>query len=158
MLSAVVPGTMLGGSLSRLFREAEDLLESSMARAMPGVVGGVFPQVNLWRQGDMLIAEAEVPGFAMDEVEVLASEDSLTLRGRRTQHVPEGATAIRVERRVMEFDRTIDLPVEIDPERVNATLVHGVLRVEMAIAASALPKRIEVRGVSECSGESTSEG
>ncbi len=153
MLSAVMPGAMLGGSLSRLIREAEELLESSLARAVPGGVGGVFPQVNLWRHGDHVIAEAEVPGFAMDEIEVLASEESLTLRGHRGQGVPEGGTAIRVERRVTDFERTIDLPVEIDPERVSATLTNGVLRVEMAIAARALPKRIEVRSGSDGSSD-----
>jgi HSP20 family protein len=39
----------------------------------------------------------------------------------------------------------VDLPVEIDVEKVEATLENGVLTLMMPKAPSALPRKIEVK-------------
>ena len=104
------------------------------------------PLMNLWEDGENVYAEAEMPGFDQDEIEILVEGTELKIRGhRRTEEDTEGLTYHRRERDPMEFNRIVDLPVEIDSERVSANLENGVLTVTLPKAASARPRRIEVK-------------
>ena len=130
-----------------LIREMDELLEAQSFAPFASSRQAGWPGVNLWRDGDQLIAEAEIPGFREDDVEVMAVENSLTIRGRRTDAGPQGATPMRVERSLSEFERWLRLPVEVDADAVEATLEHGVLRVTLPIAESARPRRVRVKAL-----------
>jgi len=110
--------------------------------------GGAWPGLNVWRSTEDLVVETEIPGFRREDIEVLATEDTLTIRGRREPTAPEGATALRIERSVNRFERSVRLPVVVDPNGVTATVTDGVLRVALPIGEAARPRRIEV-GTSE---------
>ena len=104
------------------------------------------PLVNLWEDGENVYAEAEMPGFDQDQIEILVEGTELKIRGhRQTEEEEEGVAYHRRERDPMEFNRIVDLPVEIDSERVSASLENGVLTVTLPKAASARPRRIEVK-------------
>jgi HSP20 family protein len=105
---------------------------------------GAAPGVNIWRESDAIVLEAEVPGFAREDIEILTTADSVKLRGRREASRPAGAAALRVERVATQFERAFRLPVEIDGESAEATLQQGVLRVRLPIAAVARPRRIQI--------------
>jgi len=128
----------LARDMDRIFESALSPSESNARQAWPGL--------NVWRENDQLVAEAEIPGFRMEDIELYATEDTLTLRGRRDVREPEGAEAIRVERSVNSFERSLRLPVEINPDSVEATLVNGVLRVNLPLAEASLPKRVHIQG------------
>jgi len=104
------------------------------------------PGVNIWRTGDSVVAEAEIPGFKLDDVEVTATDDTVTIRGRRAP-APENAAAIRVERLITSFERSFQLPMQINAEAVEATLTDGVLRVTLPIAEAARPRRVAVKAI-----------
>ncbi|MGP1346220.1 MAG: Hsp20/alpha crystallin family protein [Phycisphaerales bacterium] len=134
-------------SLDRVAREFDRAMEQALVGGVQRRAGGAataWPGVNAWRDGDEIVAEAEIPGFRLEDIEVLATEDALTLRGRRELRGPEGGTALRLERSVREFDRTLRLPIQIDPDGVRASLVNGVLRVSMPVARAARPRRIAI--------------
>jgi len=105
----------------------------------------VLPALNIWDDGQQLCAEAEVPGFKMDEIEVSVMGNQLTIKGRRESSAEEGTTFHRRERRTGEFMRTLTLPVDVDAEAVEATLKDGVLTVVMAKAKAALARKITVK-------------
>jgi len=126
----------------RITREMDRLFDAAALgrRSIPAV-----PGLNVWRDADSVVAEAELPGFTADEIEILATEDTLTLRGSRSSSTPEGATRVRIERTLTSFERSIRLPVEINPEGVAASLENGLLRVTLPVAEAARPRRVEVR-------------
>jgi HSP20 family protein len=103
-----------------------------------------FPAVNVWEHGDHLYAEAELPGLKSEDVDISVVGDELVLRGRRGQAQGEDAAYHRRERGTGEFNRVLRLPVEVDAERVEATLKDGVLVVKLPKAESAKPKKIKV--------------
>ena len=122
----------------------------SLAREMDRLFDGatrthVWPALNVWRDRDDLVVEAEIPGFRL--LEVLATEDTLTLRGERTVGRPQNATALRLERSVNRFERSLRLPVEIDADRVTASLDDGVLRITLPVAEAARPRRVTVTSI-----------
>lgn len=119
------------------------------ALAAPGTgIHAAWPGMNVWRDGERIVAEAEIPGYRIDDIEVMVSSDGLTIRGQResTAH-SDRATPLRVERSINRFERSLTLPVEVDADGVTASLSDGVLRVEMPVAATARSRRVQVRAL-----------
>jgi len=144
--------------LSRQFGRVFDAMTRQFDEAF-GVTPaqpGAWPAVNLWHDNEAFHLEAELPGFSLDEGEVSATENMVTVRGRRERTTPEGAETLRVERALTHFERSVGLPLPIDTSRVEATLTNGVLRVTMPKAESARPRRIEVRALDTPAGETKS--
>ncbi|MCL4740838.1 MAG: Hsp20/alpha crystallin family protein [Phycisphaerales bacterium] len=135
--------------LSRQFGRVFDAMTRRMDEAF-GVAPAApasWPAINLWHDDTAFHLEAELPGFSLEEVEVTATENLVTVRGRRERTTPEGAEALRFERELTHFERTVGLPLPIEPAGVEATLTNGVLRVTMPKAESAKPRKIEVRAL-----------
>jgi len=130
-----------------LRREMEELL-SELPDVFPrlNLSGGrILPCMNLWEDAEHIYAEAELPGFAKDEIEIHVKDDELTLRGKRKVAERPGATLLRQERGAVEFERTIALPVTVESEAVEATLRDGVLTITMPKTKAARTRKIEVR-------------
>src|SRR4030042_193109 len=103
------------------------------------------PTVNVWEQDDALIVEAEIPGVKSDQVDVSVIGDELSLKVQRPDVAQEGVTYHRHERPVGSFTRVLRLPVEVDADRVQAELAHGVLTISLPKAESAKPRKTEAR-------------
>ena len=106
-------------------------------------VGG-YPSLNVWEEGDALHAEAELAGVRGEDLDISVVGKQLTIRGRRNAGVAEQATYHRRERAVGEFARTVTLPYEVDAEKVEASLVDGVLKLVLPKAEAAKPRKINV--------------
>jgi HSP20 family protein len=104
-----------------------------------------FPALNLWEDGDKLIAEAEVPGLKLEDIELLAVGTELTIKGRRPEINEPNVSVHRHERGVGEFSRTITLPMQIDSGKVEATLRDGVLTIVLPKAEPARARKIPVK-------------
>jgi len=75
---------------------------------------------------------ASVPGFAEKELEVRVAPRSVCITGKR-EEVSEQSDekGVYAERRSSQIFRTLELPSEIDPERVKATASDGVLEIQL---------------------------
>ena len=104
-----------------------------------------LPALNIWDDEERICAEAEVPGFKMDDIEVSVMGNQLTIKGHREAETREGTTFHRHERRTGEFTRSLTLPIDVDPDKVEATLADGVLTVVMPKAEAALARKIVVK-------------
>ena len=102
--------------------------------------------MNLYAGRDGIAVVAELPGVAKDELEVHAHRDTLTLRGTRRPAAEDEAAYHRRERRSGAFTRTIQLPFRVDPERIEARLENGVLRLSLQRPEEDKPRRIEIKG------------
>jgi HSP20 family protein len=127
------------------FERAMSDLFTRSANATPWTPERAFPAVNLWEEGDALFAEAELPGLKGEDLDVAVTGNELTLRGRRLPASGEEQSYHRRERSAGEFSRTVHLPYEVDANGVEATLRDGVLLLKMPKAASARPRKIEIR-------------
>ncbi|GJQ26800.1 MAG: molecular chaperone Hsp20 [Phycisphaerae bacterium] len=130
---------------------APELVRREMSELLDNVFNGreararTFPALNIWEEGDHLFAEAELPGLGMEDIELFVVGSELTIKGQRKPMVEENANYHRRERGVGEFCRTVTLPVEIDADKVEATLKNGVLTVKLPKAEAARPRKISVR-------------
>ncbi|HOA71810.1 MAG TPA: Hsp20/alpha crystallin family protein [Phycisphaerae bacterium] len=135
LLDPVWPFMQLRRELSHLI----DNLESN-----GGSTSGVFPPLNVWEDRDNYYAEAEIPGVAQEDLEVFTIGDELTIRGKREPMSGKGLTYHRQERGWGQFERVVSLPGDVDADKVEAHLHHGVLKVILPKAEEAKPRKITV--------------
>ncbi len=103
-----------------------------------------YPALNVWEEADVIHVEAEVPELKSEDLDISVVGNEVAIRGKRSAGVPEGAAYHRQERGVGEFNRLLRLPVELDPNRVEASLKDGILLIKLPKAESAKPKKIKV--------------
>ncbi len=107
---------------------------------------GTFPPLNVWSDENNLYVEAELPGFALDDLEIVVTgENQLSLKGHRDRPSQEAATWHRQERGYGNFTRILELPDQVNAEQVDAEFKHGVLTVTLPKREAAKPRRIEVK-------------
>ncbi len=79
-----------------------------------------------------LTIRADVPGFSEQNLEVRVAPRSVCITGKRQEasEQNEGET-VYSERRSNQIFRVLDLPSQIDPDMVNATLSDGILEIRL---------------------------
>lgn len=99
--------------------------------------------VEMTDSDESLNIQAEVPGFGPKDLEVSVEPRRLTITGKReTKEEKKAKKTVYKERCSDEILRVVELPVEINTEKVKATLENGILSLEMPKAAPA--KKIAV--------------
>ena len=113
---------------------------------LPGRAARQYPLVNVYQEGDDYHVEALAPGLDPDKVDVTVVQNTLTIAGEKTgagDVAPERVH--RTERAAGRFVRTVQLPDEVDRERVSATYRNGLLLLTLPRAEQARPRRIQVQ-------------
>ncbi len=103
-----------------------------------------FPALNISEDADNVYVEAELPGLALDDLNVSVTDYVLTIRGLRQPPELEGGTWHSRERFYGEFERSIELHRRVDAGKVTANFINGVLTVLLQKSEAAKPRRIEV--------------
>jgi HSP20 family protein len=105
---------------------------------------GSFPPINVFQQGDDFVAIIELPGVSKENLDLQAKENTIRIAGRKSIKYGEGASVHRRERVSGEFDRTLTVPVEIDPNGIKAEYRNGVLALFIPTAEKAKPRSIKI--------------
>jgi HSP20 family protein len=103
-----------------------------------------FPPVNAFANEDGIALSAQLPGVEQDDLDISVFRDTLTLRGKRQPATDQRQAYHRRERGHGEFVRNISLPFSVDPDRVEATVQNGVLRLSLHRPEQDKPKRIKI--------------
>ena len=139
---------------SELRRMREDMDRLFETMAMPSMIAPMemmraFPAVDVFERDNQIVVKAEAPGLKKDDMEVTATEDSISLKGefsREEETKEEGY--FRREMRSGRFFRTIPMPAAIKPDDVKANFHDGILEITAPKAeqAHAKEKKIEIQG------------
>jgi HSP20 family protein len=127
----------------RRLQDEMNRLFSASVTGRHGPAAG-FPPVNAYANEDGIALTAELPGVRARDLDISVFRDTLTLRGRREPEA-EAQAYHRRERLHGDFVRTISLPFRVDPERVEANMQDGLLRVSLHRPEEDKPKRIKVK-------------
>jgi HSP20 family protein len=98
----------------------------------------------VFRKDDDFILIAEVPGIDKSRINVQVKDNTIRIAGTKTVEYPDKASLHRRERAAGAFDRTLAIPVEIDPERVNAECRDGILALFLPRAEQDKPRTIKI--------------
>ncbi len=105
-----------------------------------------FPLVNFSEDEGYIYVEALVPGVDPKDVDLSVLRNTVTISGERKPFVEkEGQIVHRSELGSGRFSRTLELPVDIDSEKVSAQCKDGIMQITLAKAEHAKPKKIEIK-------------
>jgi HSP20 family protein len=130
-----------GSPIFGLRREIDRLFDDTFARD-----GNSFtPAVDIKENENEIRLEAELPGIRPDDVEIIAENGVLTIRGQKESERKEGDDRYQVvERAYGTFMRTFQLPQGVDENQITADFENGVLSIHIPKAALPQPKRIHI--------------
>ncbi len=75
---------------------------------------------------------AELPGVKKEDLDIDIDKNYLTIRAKKEEEVCEDKKAYkRSEFKYGEFSRSVYLPEDIDMDKIDATLEHGVLKIKV---------------------------
>jgi HSP20 family protein len=123
--------------LSGHFRRSAFAQESPFA--------GVFPLINLTEDPSHYYIRAELPGIKADALDVQVVGKKVALSGERNAESPEdGVRYHRRERDAGKFSRVVTLPKDIQADKVEAKLAHGLLTLTIPKSEAAKPRQISI--------------
>ena len=106
---------------------------------------GTYPPINVFQQGDDLVAIVELPGVDKQNLNIQAKENTIRIAGQKTINYPENVSVHRRERLSGAFDRTLVVPMQIDSDRIQAEYNDGLLALFIPRAEKDKPRTIQVR-------------
>ena len=134
------------GNLVDIQGEVNRLFDNFLGRPAPaGAPAGRtwLPAVDMHETKDDLVLKVELPGVREKDVTVSITGDLLTIRGER-RWSEEDHKLLHVERAYGQFERLIQLPLEVQAEKVKATYRDGVLEITLPKAEELKPREIKI--------------
>jgi HSP20 family protein len=105
---------------------------------------GTYPAVNVFQQDDDLVAIIELPGVNKADLNIQAKENTIRIAGQKTIQYPENVSLHRRERLSGVFDRTLVVPMQIDPDRIKAEYNDGLLAIFIPRSEQDKPRTVEI--------------
>jgi len=110
---------------------------------------GFFPLADVLVTDEDVSIHMDVPGVSQENLQVEFENDVLTVRGERPfpYRIEDGdRVSQRIERSFGKFERVIRMPKGLDPGAIEASLVGGVLHLQIPKPEPLKPHRIEIGG------------
>lgn len=105
-----------------------------------------FPLVNFSEDEGNVYVEALVPGVDPKDVDLSVLRNTITISGERKPFAEkEGQIVHRSELGSGTFSRTVELPLDIDPDKITAQCKDGIMLITLAKAEHAKPKKIDIK-------------
>lgn len=125
--------------LNRLHRQMNRLF------ADRGASRTEFPALSLTGDQEVATLTAAVPGFDEKSLSVTVSGDTVSLEGTRPEPADTKPESYhRRERSRGAFARHVQLPFEVESEKVSARFENGVLTVALPRKESTKPRKISI--------------
>jgi HSP20 family molecular chaperone IbpA len=105
----------------------------------------IQPYVDIFEDGSGITVRADMPGVAKDGLDIQIDHDSLSLTGKMNIPAAEGMEALFAEVRSARYQRSFSLSRELNKEKIEASLIDGVLTLHIPKREEHKPRKIEVR-------------
>ena len=103
------------------------------------------PALDIVERKDAYVVDVELPGVAIDDLQITCQDGVLTIQGERHgSNDSSEETMHRAERRFGPFLRSITLPSNVTVDSIDASTQDGVLQIMVPKPKEAHAKRIQV--------------
>ena len=102
------------------------------------------PRVDIYETESGLMLLADVPGAKPEGLTITLERRVLSVRAEVEEHAPEGYSPIYQEYQVGDFECEFTLSGDFDPDRIEAGLNDGVLRLTIPRAEQAAARTIKI--------------
>jgi HSP20 family protein len=131
-------------------REAMDkLFEESFVgpqwRSLWQAEGGATLAMDVYETDDALVVSAPVPGIKPEEVEITITGNTLVIKGEtKAEEREEQGNYLRQEVHYGSFQRSLELPVDVQSDKADAVFENGMLKLTLPKAEQVKPKSIKI--------------
>lgn len=124
----------------RFFRDPWSLAEDWTERG-----AGWLPSLDVSETDTEITVRAEVPGVKPDDLDVSVTGNVLTLSGeKKSTSESKDENSFHSECFYGSFRRSVTLPTEVDPEKIDARHAQGVLTIRMKKRHPTAARRVKV--------------
>jgi HSP20 family protein len=144
-----MPERDLFANFARMRREMDEMLGGTWGRTtyISRRASGFSPNVDVYYCGDpqRAVVKCDLAGVDPATVGIEVGGRQLTVVGRRAVQETEGRVYQQVEIPSGPFRSVVELQVDVDPDRAEASYEDGILRVELPLRNdSQLTRRVPV--------------
>ncbi len=134
-------------AFEELQEQINRLFDGSRAPGPSGLFEQSFsPALDVCETADSYEVDCDLPGLDLRDIDISIAGSVLTLKGeKKKEERREGTRVYREEVRGGRFQRTLQLPVAVDPDRIEAVLKDGVLHVTLPKREELKPRQITVK-------------
>ncbi len=129
------------------FRELDYLFPHRSRRSTSG--GAMTPPMDAYRRGEDVWVHLDLPGVAMDSIDIDIERSVLTVTAGREWETVDGDHFYSRERGQGTLRRQVHLGEALDVANIEATYDSGVLTVRIPVAEKAKPRKIAVTTTSD---------
>jgi len=101
------------------------------------------PACSISEQDGTVSLRVEMPGVSRDRIEISVENNELVIAGKTEAAEPVGDYLIR-ERHPGDYRKRFIIDETIDREKIQATMVDGILTLVLATKESAKPRKVEI--------------
>lgn len=115
-------------------------------RILPDDSAVKAPAMDMFEKEDSYIISMELPGAAIEDIDISMMGDTLTIRGERK--APEDTKFMEwqcCERCYGRFTRTVAIPKAVDADKIEASFENGVLEITLPKSEEYKSGRIEIK-------------
>ena len=121
-----------------LDRLSQQMLGTNGTLARPSVM-----PMDAWRDGDTFHVELDLPGVAVDSIELDVENNVISVKAERPSRDGD-MELIAAEQPRGVFSRQLIVGDNLDTERIEASYDAGVLTLEIPVAERAKPRKISI--------------
>ena len=129
----------------RLHREMDEMFARPYPTSIRAVARGTFPAVNMGASAEQVDIYVFAAGVDPSSLDIQIQQNLLTIAGERKLEGAEDANYYLRERFNGSFRRVLNLPDDVDPDKVEAGYKDGVLHVAIQRREEVKPRRIQVK-------------
>ena len=109
-------------------------------------IGSFSPRVDVVDSEKEISIKAELPGMDEKDIDVSLSRGVLTIRGEKKEEKEDrGKDYFRMERSYGSFNRSIELPAEVDETMIKANFKKGVLDITLSKTPKAVQETRKIK-------------
>ena len=131
----------------RMKRNFDQLWDSFFGRELEGRIQGEWiPSLDLAETDNELVVKAELPGMDSKNIDISLSDGMPTIKGQKKQEKEEKELDYHfMERSYGSFTRSIQLPKQIQREKISASYKNGLLRITLPKSEEAKKKEVKIK-------------
>ena len=103
--------------------------------------------IDVYQTDNDIVIKSTIAGVKPEDLDVSINNDMITIRGERKKEedVPEENYYYQ-ECYWGNFSRSVILPVDVLPEKIEASMKNGILTIRLPKSDTTKTKKIQVRG------------
>lgn len=103
------------------------------------------PSIDISETDDQFLISAELPGMKKEDIDISLENGRLSISGERSfEREQDGKKFHRVETKYGSFNRSFQLPDNVDENSINATYEDGLLNITIDKDEDKVKKKIEI--------------